>query len=99
MSRLHDALYLSSTQEAAWRAYADAVAPDPAVEARRQSAASLMHTLPTPCRIDLISAEMTADMASTRRQGDAVNHGAFGRPDGLLVSHPGQRPFCACSGR
>jgi LTXXQ motif family protein len=72
MSRLHDALHLSPTQETAWRAYVAAIAPDPAVEARRQSAATMMRTLPTPRRIDLINAEMEADMASMRRQGDAV---------------------------
>jgi hypothetical protein len=47
MSGLHDALHLSSTQEAAGRGYVGAIAPDPAVKARRQSAATMMRTLPT----------------------------------------------------
>lgn len=72
LSRLHDALRLTPAQETAWRTYTAAISPDPTVQARRQSAANMMRTLPTPRRIDLINAEMEADMVAMRRQGDAV---------------------------
>jgi hypothetical protein len=72
LSELHDALNLSATQESAWRAYEAALAPDPSMEARRRSAADMMAKLPTPRRVDLINAEMEQDLASMRRQGEAV---------------------------
>lgn len=72
LSQLHDALRLSPQQEPAWRAYTAALAPDPAMESRRRSAAEMMAKLPTPRRVDLINAEMAEDMASMRRQGEAV---------------------------
>lgn len=72
LSQLHDALRLSPQQEPAWRAYAASLAPDPAMEARRRSAAEMMPKLTTPRRVDLINAEMAQDMASMRRQGEAV---------------------------
>ena len=72
LSQLHDALRLTVTQEPAWRAYVAALSPDPAMEARRRSAADMMAKLPTPRRVDLVNAEMAEDMAAMRRQGDAV---------------------------
>jgi protein CpxP len=72
LSRLHDSLHLSAAQEAAWKAYAAAIAPDTTLAARRHAAGAMMSTLSTPRRIDLINAEMEADMASMRRQGEAV---------------------------
>jgi hypothetical protein len=72
LNRLHEELRLSPQQEGAWRAYLAAVAPDPQTEARHRSASQMMQTLPTPRRIDLITAEMEQDMAAMRRQGQAV---------------------------
>jgi murein L,D-transpeptidase YcbB/YkuD len=72
LSRLHDALNLSPQQQGAWRAYIAAINPDPQLEARHRSAAQMMQSLPTPRRIDLIEAEMEADMTAMRRQGQAV---------------------------
>ena len=72
LNQLHDALRLSAMQEPAWRAYVAALAPDPAMQARRHAAMDMMAKLPTPRRVDLIDAEMDQDIAAMRRQGDAV---------------------------
>lgn len=72
LDSLHDALHLTAGQEGAWRAYKSAIAPDPSSQARHRAAAQLMVTLPTPRRVDLIDAEMSEDLATTRRQGEAV---------------------------
>jgi hypothetical protein len=72
LSQLHDALHLTATQEPAWRAYVAALRPDPSIQARRRSAAEMMPKLPTPRRVDLITAEMDQDLAVMRRQGEAV---------------------------
>jgi predicted outer membrane protein len=71
-SGLHDDLHLTPVQEAAWSRYQAAVAPDPGASARRQAAQGMMASLPTPRRIDLINAEMEADVATMRQQGEAV---------------------------
>ena len=71
-SELHDALHLSPTQEMAWRGYQAAITPDPALRARRRSAQLLLPNLSTPRRIDLIDAEMEADLSSLHKQGEAV---------------------------
>jgi hypothetical protein len=42
------------------------------MEARRRQASTMMQSLPTPRRVDLIEAEMDEDMAAMRRQGAAV---------------------------
>ena len=72
LSSLHDALHLSAAQEDAWRAYTAAVAPDPFADARRRSAMQMLPSLPTPRRIDLITAAMQQDLSSFQRQGQAV---------------------------
>jgi len=72
LTSLHDALHLTPVQEVAWRNYRLAIAPDPAAQARHASAQSMMNTLPTPRRIDLIEAEMAADAEAMHRQGQAV---------------------------
>lgn len=71
-SSLHDALHLTAVQEAAWRRYRLAVAPDPAAQARDRAARQMMANLPTPRRIDLINAEMEANIQTMRHQGEAV---------------------------
>ena len=70
--RLHDALRLTTAQEAAWTRYTQAIAPNSQAEARHQAADSLMPNLATPRRIALISATMAADQADFRRYAAAV---------------------------
>jgi len=72
LSSLHDALHLTSVQEDGWRGYKAAIAPDPSSQSRHRAAAMMMATLPTPRRVDLVNAEMSEDLATTRRQGEAV---------------------------
>jgi len=69
---LHSTLHLTPTQEPAWRAYQAAISPDPAARTRQQATQMLLPTLTTPRRIDLLNAEMDADLAAMRRQGEAV---------------------------
>ena len=72
LSTLHDALHLTAQQEDAWRAYRAAITPDPQAEARHRQAGLMLANLPTPRRVDLIDAEMQEDLATLRRQGQAV---------------------------
>jgi len=69
---LHASLHLSPDQESAWRTYQAAISPDPAARSRQRATQMLLPTLTTPRRIDLLDAEMDADMAAMRRQGEAV---------------------------
>jgi protein CpxP len=71
--RLHDDLRLSASQEAAWRDYATAIAPDPQAQARHKATTDLLPLIPTPRRIALIEATMAQDAQDFRRQGAAVN--------------------------
>jgi hypothetical protein len=71
--RLHDDLHLSASQEAAWRDYTLAIAPDPQTVARRKATGDLLPTVPTPRRIALIEASMSQDAVDFRRQAAAVN--------------------------
>ena len=71
-AELHAALHLTLPQEAAWRDYQQALEPDPISQARHQSAQMMMTGLPTPRRIDLIEANMQADVEVMHRQGEAT---------------------------
>jgi hypothetical protein len=72
VDRLHDALKLVPAQDAAWAAYRASI-PDPARAEQRRSAASKMYpTLPTPRRMDLVEAEMAAELAELRRESAAL---------------------------
>jgi periplasmic protein CpxP/Spy len=70
--RLHDDLHLSEVQEAAWRDYTTAIAPDPQQQARHRATTELLPLVPTPRRVALIEATMAQDAADFRRQGAAV---------------------------
>ncbi|HEV2533258.1 Spy/CpxP family protein refolding chaperone [Phenylobacterium sp.] len=70
--RLHDDLHLSEAQEAGWRNYTLAIAPDPQVEARHRAAAELLPAVPTPRRIALMQATMDTDAVDFRRHAAAV---------------------------
>jgi LTXXQ motif family protein len=70
--RLHDDLKLSDSQEAAWRDYATAIAPDPQQAARHRATTELLPMVPTPRRIALIEATMAQDIVDFKRQSSAV---------------------------
>jgi periplasmic protein CpxP/Spy len=70
--RLHDDLQLSEGQEAGWRDYTQAIAPDPQVEARHRATADLLPAVPTPRRIALMQATMESDAVDFRRHATAV---------------------------
>ena len=69
---LHAALHLTLPQETAWRDYQQALEPDPVAQSRHQAAQTMMASLPTPRRIDLIEANMQADFDLMHRQGEAT---------------------------
>jgi hypothetical protein len=71
--RLHDDLKLSDSQEAAWRDYTTAIAPDPQQAARHRATTELLPMVPTPRRIALIEATMAQDAVDFKRQSAAVN--------------------------
>jgi len=71
-AELHAALHLTLPQEAAWRDYQTALEPDAVSQARHQSAQMMMAGLSTPRRIDLIDANMQADLEQMHRQGEAT---------------------------
>jgi len=71
-AELHAALHLTLQQETAWRAYQAALEPDKVSQARHQSAQMMMAGLPTPRRIDLLDANMQADLEVMHRQGEAT---------------------------
>lgn len=73
LDHLHDSLRLSPQQEAAWRAYAAAIAPDPQQEGRARQAQMLMPTLPTPRRLALMRAQMQSDLVVFEHDAQAVN--------------------------
>ena len=69
---LHAALHLTLPQETAWRDYQQALEPDPVAQSRHQAAQTMRASLPTPRRIDLIEANMQADLEVMHRQGEAT---------------------------
>ncbi len=69
---LHTTLHLVPTQEPAWQAYQTAIRPDPVARTRQRATLMLLPTLSTPRRIDLLNAQMEAELAAMRRQGEAV---------------------------
>ena|SRR5258708_23894787 len=70
--RLHDDLKLSDSQEAAWRDYTTAIAPDPQQAARHRATTELLPMVPTPRRIALIEAAMAQDAIDFKRQSATV---------------------------
>ena len=70
--RLHEDLKLSDNQEAAWRDYTTAIAPDPQQAARHRATTELLPMVPTPRRIALIEATMAQDAIDFKRQSVAV---------------------------
>ncbi len=72
LAQLHDSLHLTADQEGPWRDYVAATAPSPQALARHRATTQLLPQLPTPRRVALIEATMTADNADLHRQGLAV---------------------------
>lgn len=72
LQQLHDSLRLSPQQEEAWRAYASAIAPDPAQQGRARQAQMLMPNLTTPRRLALMRAQMQADLTAFDHDVQAV---------------------------
>jgi protein CpxP len=70
--RLHEDLKLTDDQEAAWRDYATAIAPDPQQASRHRATSELLPMVPTPRRIALIEATMAHDAIDFKRQSAAV---------------------------
>jgi hypothetical protein len=70
---LHDALHLTASQEAGWRAYVAAVTPTREMQSRQQATEQMLPQLPTPRRLALIQASMAQDAADFQRQGQAIN--------------------------
>jgi hypothetical protein len=69
---LHQALHLTSAQEAAWKVYrAQATAPTGAQE-RRKAAAGMFTTLNAPQRMDLVEAEMKQDLLDLQHQSQVL---------------------------
>jgi hypothetical protein len=72
LGALHDALHLTSSQEAAWGAYQASVSAPATAEQRHRAAAELFPKLSAPRRIDLVEADMEQDLTDVRRQGVAL---------------------------
>ena len=69
---LHQSLHLTPAQEGAWQAYRSAAdAPDKA-QARRRAASGLFRTLDAPHRMDLVEAEMRAELTDLQHQSEAL---------------------------
>lgn len=69
---LHRALHLSAGQEGAWQAYrAQAAAPGRA-QGRRQAAARMFPQMTAPQRMDLVAAEMRAELVDFNQQSQAL---------------------------
>jgi len=71
-ARLHDALKITTDQEAAWRDFVAANAPDGQAQARQRSAQQMLPGLTSPQRVDLSLASMEADLDSFRTRGRAL---------------------------
>ena len=71
-SLLHDALRLTSAQEATWRAFLAASQPSAQQQAQAQATARLAPDLPTPRRLALIRSQMESDLAAFDRTAQAV---------------------------
>ena len=72
LNELRDALHLTAAQQAAWRDFAAASAPDAEREARERSAEEMLPKLPAPRRVDLSIAVAKSDLESLERRGAAL---------------------------
>lgn len=72
LEELHQALRLAPQQEGAWAAYRSASDAPMQAEGRRQAAAAMFRNLDAPRRLDLVQAEMEAELADLRRQSQAL---------------------------
>ena len=72
LNDLRDALHLTAAQQAAWRDFAAASAPDAERDARERSAEEMLPKLPAPRRVDLSIAVAKSDLESLERRGAAL---------------------------
>ncbi|HZV08192.1 MAG TPA: Spy/CpxP family protein refolding chaperone, partial [Novosphingobium sp.] len=72
MRALHEALHLSAQQEPAWQAYRARALQASQAQGRQQAAARLLPTLDAPHRMDLVEAEMRAELAEQHNQAQLV---------------------------
>jgi hypothetical protein len=92
---LHQALHLTSAQEAAWKVYrAQATAPTGAQE-RRKAAAGMFTTLNAPQRMDLVEAEMKQDLpisSTSRKCSRPLRHAGRQSAARFRCRHPAPGP-------
>jgi hypothetical protein len=69
---LHQALRLAPDQESAWAVYRSVANVPEQAQERRRAASGLFRTLDAPHRMDLVQAEMEAELADLRRQSQAL---------------------------
>lgn len=72
LSKLHDDLRLTASQDGAWRQYVRAIDDGGQMQARRRSAEEMMPQLTTPRRLALMDATMTDELADFHRQSSAI---------------------------
>jgi hypothetical protein len=72
LEQLHVALHLSAPQEGAWQLYRSAADIPDKAQMRRRAASGLFRTLDAPHRMDLVEAEMRAELADLQRQSQAL---------------------------
>ncbi|NJC07544.1 Spy/CpxP family protein refolding chaperone [Polymorphobacter fuscus] len=69
---LHAALQLTPGQEARWAAYVAATPSQAAADQHHRAAAAMFPRLTAPRRIDLVEAELKAELADLQRQSAAL---------------------------
>lgn len=72
LDTLHQALHLAPAQESAWAIYRGSADSAARAGDRRRAAQTLFARLDSPHRVDLIAAEMRAELADLEREGQAV---------------------------
>jgi len=69
---LHAALHLSPAQDLAWKVYRAQAAAPARAEQRRRAAAQIFPSLGAPQRMDLVLAEMKAELVDLEQQARAL---------------------------
>ncbi len=72
LNALHDALKLNAQQEVAWQAYSDEVSGPTGAQSRRLAAVRLFPSLHAPQRMDLVEAELRAELQDLQVQSRAL---------------------------
>lgn len=69
---LHQSLHLTPEQEGAWQDYRNAADVPDKAQARRRAASGLFRTLDAPHRMDLVEAEMRAELTDLQHQSEVL---------------------------